>query len=43
MISLLIDQILGNVYLSQCQFIMVFVIQNIHQICIEGMDVLKNK
>lgn len=39
--NLLVDQILGNVYLSQGQFIMVFVIQHVHQISVEWVDVLK--
>lgn len=40
---LLVNQILGNVYLSQCQFIMVFVVQHIHQIGIEWVDVLQRR
>lgn len=41
--NLLVNQIFSDVYLSQGQLIMVFVIQHIHQISIERMDVLKGK
>lgn len=41
--DLLIDQILGNVNLSQGQLVMVFVVQHVHKIGIEWMDVLKKK
>lgn len=39
--DLLIDQILGNVNLSQGQLVMVFVVKHVHKIGIEWMDILK--
>lgn len=41
--DLLINQILGNVNLSQGQLVMVFVVQHVHKIGIEWMDVLKKQ
>lgn len=39
--SLLVNQILGNINLPQSQLVVIFVIENVHQICIKRMDVLK--
>lgn len=36
----LVNQVLGDVDLTQGQFVMVFVVQHVHQISIERMDVL---
>ena len=41
--NLLVNQVLGDVYLSQSQLIMVFVVQHVHQVGVERMDVLKEK
>lgn len=37
----LVNEVLGDVDLTKGQFIMIFVIQHIHQISIEGMDILR--
>lgn len=41
--SLLVNQILGNVNLSQSQLVVIFVVQNVHQICIKRMNILRQK
>ena len=40
---LLVNQMSCGVDLPQGKFIVIFVIKNIHQICIEWMDILKGK
>lgn len=40
---LLVNQVLGNIDLPQSQFVVVFVIQNVHQIRVKRMNVLKQK
>lgn len=37
----LINEVLGDVDLTKSQFIMIFIIQHIHQISIEGVDILR--
>jgi len=39
----LVDFVSGNVDLSKSKLVVVFVIQNIHQICIKWMNILTNK
>lgn len=38
----LVNKVLGDVDLTQSQFIMIFIIQHIHQISIEGVNILKH-
>jgi len=42
-INILINKMSSCVDLTKSQFEMVFVIQNIHQICIEWMHILKKR
>lgn len=37
----LINEVLGDVDLTKSQFIMIFIIQHIHQISVEGVDILR--
>lgn len=38
----LVNKVFGDVDLTQSQFIMIFIIQHIHQISIEGVNILKH-
>lgn len=39
--NLRIDQVSGGVELAERQFVMVLVVQHVHQIGVEGMDVVE--
>lgn len=41
--NILVDQILGDVNLSQGQLVMVLVIQDVHQVGVERVDVLQKQ
>lgn len=41
--NILVDQILGDVNLSQGQLVMVFVVQDVHQVGVEWVDVLQKQ
>lgn len=41
--NILVNQILGDVNLSQGQLVMVFVVQDVHQVGIERVDVLQKQ
>jgi len=39
----LVDFVSGNVHLAKSKLVVVFVIQYIHQVCIEWMNILPSK
>ena len=36
----LVNFVSGNVHLAESKLVMIFVIQNVHQICVEWMNIL---
>ena len=39
----LVNFVSGNIHLAKSKFVMIFVIQNVHQVCIKRMNILTNK